>query len=388
MYNTHIRSIIAVSLFIWKCMQRSVYQGLFWAILVLISPLILRSEPKPRIKKAPKRIIFLIGDGMGLAQISGVMVNYGGQNAFERFPVIGLSKTASADNYVTDSGAGATVFAIGKKAKNGAIGVDSAEQAHPSLFEWAKKNAWGTGVVVSSSITHATPASFYAHVPSRKMEEEIANYLLQKNCDIAIGGGQKFFTERKDQRNLFAELTQLGYVCKQDTVLVQTDAPKFIHTLAANGLKTRQAGRGDVLLKGTQLAQTNLNKYYKKSFLMVEGSQIDWGGHDNDYAYMRAELLDFNEVVNAVLDWAMADKNTLVVVTADHETGGLTLLENKQDLGSFTPHFSTKGHTGIMVPVFAFGPGAEQFAGIYENTELFEKFAHLINRHGINKRIK
>jgi alkaline phosphatase len=325
---------------------------------------------------------------MGLAQISGVMVNYGGQNAFERFPVIGLSKTASADNYVTDSGAGATVFAIGKKAKNGAIGVDSAEQAHPSLFEWAKKNAWGTGVVVSSSITHATPASFYAHVPSRKMEEEIANYLLQKNCDIAIGGGQKFFTERKDQRNLFAELTQLGYVCKQDTVLVQTDAPKFIHTLAANGLKTRQAGRGDVLLKGTQLAQTNLNKYYKKSFLMVEGSQIDWGGHDNDYAYMRAELLDFNEVVNAVLDWAMADKNTLVVVTADHETGGLTLLENKQDLGSFTPHFSTKGHTGIMVPVFAFGPGAEHFAGIYENTELFEKFAHLINRHGINKRIK
>jgi alkaline phosphatase len=360
-----------------------------WVLsILLICPFLLRSEPKPRKKKMPKRIIFLIGDGMGLAQISGVMVNYAGQNAFERFEVIGLSKTASADNYVTDSGAGATVFSIGKKAKNGAIGVDSAEKAHPSIFEIAKNNGWGTGVVATSSITHATPASFYAHVPSRKMEDEIAAFLLQQQCDIAIGGGQKFFTQRKDQRNLFMELNQIGFVTKHDSVLVQTDAPKFIYTLAANGLKTRQAGRGTLLNDAAKLAQTNLTKYYPSSFLMVEGSQIDWGGHDNDFEYMKAELLDFNEVLNAVLDWAQKDKNTLVVVTADHETGGLSLLEDKQNHKSFVPHYSSKGHSGIMVPVFAFGPGSENFGGIYENTALFDKFKACIERNGKSKQRK
>ena len=388
MHNLPIRCIIAAKYVNVNNMRRLIIPCVWLLCLLLLNPFLLRSEPNPRRKKAPKRIIFLIGDGMGLAQISGVMVNDPKQNAFERFPVIGLSKTASADNYVTDSGAGATVFAIGKKAKNGAIGVDSSEQPHRSIFEWAKQSNWGTGLVVTSSITHATPASFYAHVPSRKMEEEIATFLLQQHCDIAIGGGQKFFTERKDQRNLFTELSQLGFTCKQDSVLVQTDAAKLIYTLAPNGLKTMQAGRGDVLLKGTALAQKNLSKHYQKSFLMVEGSQIDWGGHDNDYAYVQAELVDFNEVLNAVLDWAMADKNTLVVVTADHETGGLSLLENKENLGSFKPHFSTKGHTGIMVPVFAYGPGSEAFAGIYENTEIFEKFAQIIKRNGTTQRAR
>ena len=356
--------------------------------LLLLAPFLSLAEPNPSKKKTPKRIIFLIGDGMGLAQISGVMVNYKGQNAFERFPVLGLIKTASANNYITDSGAGATVFSIGKKAKNGAIGVDSAENAHPSIFELAKAQNWGTGVVATSSITHATPASFYAHVPSRKMEDEIAQFLLKQNCDIAIGGGQKFMSSRKDQRNLYTELSQAGFVCKHDSVLVQTDAPKLVYTLAANGIKTMQEGRGGFLKQATFLAQDNLSKYYKNSIVMIEGSQIDWGGHDNDYAYVQAELLDFNEVLNAVLDWAQKDGNTLVVVTADHETGGLSLIEDKQNLGSFTPHFSTKGHSGIMVPVFAYGPGAESFAGIYENTEIFEKFKRIVQRNGKSKRAR
>jgi alkaline phosphatase len=171
-------------------------------------------------------------------------------------------------------------------------------------------------------------------------------------------------------------------------MLVQTDAPKLIYTLAANGLKTMQAGRGTLLNDAAKLAQTNLTKYYTSSFLMVEGSQIDWGGHDNDFEYMKAELLDFNEVLNAVLEWAQKDKNTLVVVTADHETGGLSLLEDKQNLKSFVPHYSSKGHSGIMVPVFAFGPGSENFGGIYENTALFDKFKAIIERNGKSKQRK
>ncbi|OYU95810.1 MAG: alkaline phosphatase [Bacteroidetes bacterium B1(2017)] len=335
--------------------------------------------------KKPTKVVLLIGDGMGLAQISSVMVGYTGQNAFERFEVIGLSKTSSADNYVTDSGAGATVFSIGKKTYNGAIGVDSAGKEHRNLFELVKDKGWGTGVVVTSSITHATPAAFYAHVASRKSEDEIAEFLVRKSCDIAIGGGKKFFTDRKDKRNLFSELNELGYKIAADTNLLFIDSKKLIYTLADNGMKKMQEGRGDYLKKATQMAQSNLNKYYENYFLMVEGSQIDWGGHENDFTYMQQELLDFNSVLNQVLDEAKKDGNTLVIVTADHETGGLSMLENKSNTDTFTVNYASKGHSGIMVPVFAYGPGAEDFSGIYENTAIFDKLKKLMIKDGATK---
>lgn len=354
--------------------------------LILVCTSFLQAgKPRPKKIVKPKRIVFLIGDGMGLAQISACMVGYEGKNAFERFEVIGLSKTSSADNYVTDSGAGATVFSIGKKAKNGAIGVDSAGLEKEGLFEKAKNYNWGTGVVATSSITHATPASFYAHVASRKSEEEIAEFLVRKNCDIAIGGGKKFFTSRKDGRNLFDELREFGFTVSTDTNLVQIDAPKIVYTLADNGMKKMQEGRGSYLAKATAMAQKNLQKYHGKYFLMVEGSQIDWGGHDNDFEYMKAELMDFNAVINEVLDAAEKDGNTLVVVTADHETGGLSMLENKSDHSTFTVNYASKGHSGIMVPVFAYGPGASTFTGIYENTEIYYKFVKLLSENGNRK---
>jgi alkaline phosphatase len=360
--------------------------------ICLVSVIFIWFEPnlnaKDKKPKKPTKVVFLIGDGMGLAQITGAMAGYTGQNAFERFPIIGLSKTASADNYVTDSGAGATVFSIGKKTNNGAIGVDSLGKESMGLFERLKEQEWGTAVVVTSSITHATPASFYAHVASRKSQDEIAEFMVRKNCDIAIGGGKKFFTDRKDKRNLFTELNEMGYTIAVDTNLLDIDAKRLIYTVADDGIKTMQAGRGDFLLKATQMAQRNLNKYFEKSFVMVEGSQIDWGGHENDFEYMKAELIDFNNVLNDVLDAAIKDGNTLVIVTADHETGGLCLLENKENKASFIPNYASKNHSGIMVPVFAYGPGAAEFAGIYENTAIYYKLLKLLNLHGNTKASK
>lgn len=316
---------------------------------------------------------------MGLTQITGALDNYSGQNAFARFTTIGFSKTSSADNYVTDSGAGATVFSIGKKTKNGSIGVDSAGKEKEGLFEKLKDKEWGTGVVATSSITHATPAAFYAHVASRKSEEEIAETLMRKNCDYAIGGGRKFFDKRADKRNLFSELHELGFTIETDTFIKIIDAKKLVYTLAENSMKTMKEGRGEYLAEATQLAQQNLGKYYKNYFLMVEGSQIDWGGHGNDFEYMKSELIDFNRVINQVLDAAIKDRNTLVIVTADHETGGLSLLENKEDKLMFKPTYSTTNHSGVMVPVFAYGPGSEMFSGIYENTAIYYKILKLLN---------
>jgi alkaline phosphatase len=327
--------------------------------------------------RKPKRVIFLIGDGMGLAQISGAMSEYSGKNAFMRFPIIGLSKTSSARHYITDSGAGATAFTIGKKTYNGAIGVDADTIPQPTLFELAKLKKMSTGVVVTSSIQHATPASFYAHVKSRRMYDSIATFLLNGNCDIAIGGGAEFIFKRKDGRNLSEELNAAGFQVIKDPVLKDIAANKYIYVLAEDGMPAMQSQRGDYLKQASLQAVKNLSTNKTGFMLMVEGSQIDWGGHENNYSYMSTELYDFNEVINEILDLAAKDKDMLVLVTADHETGGLTL--NEHDVKTaFRAVYTTKDHTGIMVPVFAFGAGAQEFSGIYENTEIFNKLVKLL----------
>jgi alkaline phosphatase len=346
-------------------------------LLAIVSAYSFTNKSKP---KKVKKVIFIIGDGMGLAQISGAMSETNERNAFERFNVIGMSKTSSSDNYITDSGAGATVFAIGKKTFNGAISVSDDSVAYPSLFEMMKKKNMATGVVVTSSITHATPACFYAHVSSRKSEDDIANFLLQGNCDIAIGGGTKFIKYRKDSMDLTALLQRNGFMVKTDTSNNFTPllANKQVYTLAFDGMKSKLDGRNDFLKQASLSAVSQLNQNKNGYMLMIEGSQIDWGGHENNYEYMKTELFDLNETMNAILDYAEQQGDVLVVVTADHETGGLSLHPNKENKKKFTPNYSTGGHSGIMVPVFAFGPGAENFGGIYENTDVHFKFKKLL----------
>ncbi|MES2778728.1 MAG: alkaline phosphatase, partial [Bacteroidota bacterium] len=266
------------------------------------------------------------------------------------------------------------------KTFNGAIGVGADTVAYENLFEKLKKKNWATGVVATSSVTHATPAAFYAHVGSRNSEDDIASFLLKGNCDIAIGGGLKFFKARADKKDLFAELNKQGFVTIGDTVnsFKVQNATRLIYTLATDGMKTMQEGRGSFLKQATMNASDLLAQNKNGYMMMVEGSQIDWGGHAMNYEYMKAELHDFNETINAVLDRAEKEGDILVVVTADHETGGLSLTVNKENRQSFVPKYTYNKHTGVMVPVFAYGPGAEEFAGIYENTEIFYKLSKLL----------
>ncbi len=347
--------------------MKNIVLVILFVLLSIAGSYILNAKPK-----LPKRVVFMIGDGMGLTQISGALTNYSGQNAFARFSVIGFSQTASADNYVTDSGAGATAFAIGKKAKNGAIGVDEFDQAQIGLFELVKKANGKTAVVATSSITHATPASFYAHVASRNSEEEIAKFLLNGNCDIAIGGGSKFIYNRTDGIALDSLLIQKGFQLYADTFIHAVNSNQFIYTLAPDGMQSIKEGRGNYLTQASELALNHLSNA-SRGLIMIEGSQIDWGGHANDFEYMKLELLDFNESINYVLDQAAKDKETLVIVTADHETGGLSLLKSTTNPKQFEVNYASKGHSGVMVPVFAYGPGAENFTGIYQNTAIFQK---------------
>jgi alkaline phosphatase len=176
-------------------------------------------------------------------------------------------------------------------------------------------------------------------------------------------------------------LNKLGYATVVDTnsIYIGQSATKLLYTLANDGMKSIQKGRGDYLTQATLNAMNLLSKNENGYMLMVEGSQIDWGGHAMDYDYMKNELFDFNKTINAVLDEAQKTGDILVVVTADHETGGLALALNKEKPKEFTPKYTYNKHTGIMVPVFAFGPGAEEFAGIYDNNTIFDKFVKLLN---------
>ena len=330
--------------------------------------------------RKPKNIILLIGDGMGLSQVSAAIYYKDGIPNFERFSAIGLSKTSSGNELVTDSAAGATVFSAGVKTYNGAIGVNMDTIPVSTISEQLSRDGYATGIVATSSIQHATPASFYAHVKHRRMYEEITEYAPHSGIDIFIGGGLKFFTDRKDKRNLLENMRTEGYTVITDKLPSKPIEGKELILLAEDGMPKMSEGRGDFLPNATKLAIEKLSKNPKGFFLMVEGSQIDWGGHNNDADYLIQELLDFDKAIGVALDFAKRNGETLVIVTADHETGGFTLSADGNDYDKIKPTFSTTGHSGTMVPVFAEGPGAELFNGIYESNEIYYKMMELYGK--------
>ena len=152
-----------------------------------------------------------------------------------------------------------------------------------------------------------------------------------------------------------------------------SDKSKYGFLLAQESMPRMLEGRGDFLPNATQLALDYFSKSEERFFLMIEGSQVDWGGHANDEDYLVSELIDFDNAIGKALDFAEKDGNTLVIVTADHETGGFTLAPNEGDYDDIKGVFSTNGHSATLIPVFAYGPGAELFGGIYENTGFFYK---------------
>jgi len=320
---------------------------------------------------------------MGVTQISSLYAFEDKIASFDRFKNIGFIKTASSSHRITDSAAGATAFASGVKTYNAAIGVDSDTLPVETIVEILARENWKTGLVATSSITHATPASFYAHVAHRKMEEEIAKQLASANIDIFIGGGEKFFGSRSDSINFLSHLVDHGYIVKTQIDNYSWDeklSEKEAHLLSENAMMKMSEGRGNFLMKASNYTISKLNQGDQRFFVMIEASQIDWGGHANDHEYILSEMMDFDETINAVLDFAEKDGETLVIVTADHETGGYALSGSKEAKHGVIGTFSTGGHTAALIPVFAFGPGAEKFQGIYENTGIFHKMMELVKK--------
>lgn len=279
---------------------------------------------KLSIKGTPeiKNVILMIGDGMGLPDVYAAMTVSDKPLNIERCNIIGLQKTFSSDNYITDSGAAGTALATGNKTKNGAIGVDSQGNRVKSILEIAEDHGLATGLVSTSSITDATPASFIAHELSRSSYEAIALDFLKSDIDVFIGGGYDNFGKRADKLNLLDSLKFKGYEVDTSMDMVMKSASRKLAGLTAPfNNPVRLKGRGDMLPESTSKAIEILSKNRKGFFLMVEGSEIDKVVHLNVADTLIDETLDFDKAVGVALDFAKNDGHTLVVITADHETG-------------------------------------------------------------------
>lgn len=330
----------------------------------------------------PKNIILMIGDGMGLAQVFAGWVGNKGKLFLQNFKHLGLSFTQSLNRFTTDSAAGATALSTGKLTYNGAIGMVVTETgdtvAAPTVMEVAEEKGMVTGVVASSALSHATPASFVAHQKRRNMYDAIGLDYVDSGLEVMMGGGTKNFNDRADGQNLIPELEKRGYeVFHKMEEVIGTDASK-IALITSYAQPLPYPERDLDLPVCTEIAVNTLVNHDAGFFLMVEGSQIDWGAHNNITPYVVQEMMNFDQAIGSALKFAYEDGETLIVVTADHETGGMTIGGGNIEKGTVSADYSTGGHTGVWVPVFAYGPGAERFTGIIKIAEIGQQLMDLI----------
>lgn len=357
-----------------------------------------------------ENVIYLIGDGMGFGAVTSLLLSESEPTGFELGnPVIGLSETCSADNYVTDSAAGGTALATGTRTRNGFLGAGPDTAQLTSVLKKAQAIGKKSGIVVNTVLTEATPGAFYAGVPSRSMSYRIADQFVESGVDVAIGSGITAFINRPDSVDLTKTLIEKGYDVYLDWPAVATaKSEKFVGILPHSTIHRRNAARakaagaadGAEVCYAAQMASNSnvddgtvppldpsqyltlavdkalgtLTKSSRKGFfLMIESAIIDGYGHNNDSEGMIEEMQEFDRTLKLLVEYVNNHPNTLLVVTADHETGGTYVSYLKHEVGEELPiqlGFSTKGHTGTVVPVFAYGAGSKAFGKVMKNKEV------------------
>ena len=380
----------------------------------LIPGVIFKTEGVALAGQKPDNVILLIGDGMGFEQVEAYRDKQGwatpaGKKIYldEVNDALGKMTTYSADSDITDSASAATAMSTGYKTINRMLGMTPDNDSFvpdevPTILELAEQKGLATGLVATSQICHATPAGFAAHVTHRNQFNKIAaQYFDQfaaknQSLEVLLGGEKRNFTptgrpeyyneagkkinDDNDNRDLITEFKGKGYAVVENTASLKTaGTDKLLGLFTHKGGLTPEHKRAPDnveprLPEMTQKALEVLAKDPDGFLVMIEGSQIDWAGHDNNYEYLMGEMKAFDQAVKMALDFQKNNPDTLVIVTADHECGGLNY-----DLatGNFT--WSSKDHTGVPVPVMAEGPGAQNFRGNMDNTDLARKIAAALN---------
>ena len=366
---------------------------------------LIQKELIPVDRKA-KNIILLISDGMSLSQVSTYRLLKGGPNeriSVDKFPISGIVLTHSEDAIITDSASSATAYSTGKKTNNGALGTDKNKEVLENFTEIITKYGYVSSLISTSEITHATPAAFASHVDSRRKTDEISIQMMDSDVLTILGGGRHFFLpeemggKRSDGLNLLEQVqsshTLLTTKAELDTFDFSNKG-RLVGLFADEALRDKETPENHVFEPtSTEMLNFAINRSdqftsdgCKGFFIMLEGSQVDWAGHANDLNYLKREMKDFDEAVNKALEFAINDQETLVIVTADHETGGL-LIEPATPTNytapevkfSFNTGLGYGSHTGVPVPVYAYGPGSENFTGTLDNTDIFYAMIEALN---------
>jgi len=316
-----------------------------------------------------RNIIFMIGDGMGLEQVSCAWVLNKGKLNLDNFTHVGLSRTWCTNALITDSGAGGTALAAGVKTAYSHVGTAADTTDLYSILVDAKKLGKSTGVAVTCHFADATPCDFCCHNEYRYNQEDLIADYVTCGVDYLAGGGLDWFTtKRTDGRDITKEMAAAGYtVALSEEELMDADLP-VIGLLSPDNLPV-VGERGDLFRHMVARGLDELSENENGFVMMIEGSCIDDWLHGNDIGKAMEELLDFDRTLGDVLKWAEEDGHTLVVMTADHATGCLTLQDGNLEEGLIGVHFASESHNGIAVPFYAWGPGSEKFTGIKENSD-------------------
>ena len=350
------------------------------------------------VNKKAKNVILLIGDGMSASQITSYRLLKEGPNgriAVDNFPISGIVLTHSADAIITDSASSATAYSTGSKTKNGFLGVDQEGRFLENLTEKLDNFGFVSALISTSEVTHATPAAFSSHVDSRRNTDEISSQMLESKVATILGGGRKFFLsaenggKRKDKRDLLDEAKKSHKILMhKDELDISgiTPSDRILGLFADEHLRDEENPDNhsseptltEMLRFSLERAEAAIDNQCRGSFIMVEGSQVDWAGHANNIDYLERELKEFDEATRYALEYAKKNPDTLVVVTADHETGGLLIepialsyYTGNNIKFSFNTAIGGGSHTGVPVPVYAYGPGSLNFSGTLDNTDVY-----------------
>lgn len=352
--------------------------------LFMLTVFVIAALSSAQAAQSPKNVILLIGDGMGPAQVSLARLSLQTPLAMDSMRYAGLVTTHSADSTITDSAAAGTALATGFKTNNGMISTLPDGTPVQTILEVAQRMGKAVGLVSTVTITDATPAVFASHVATRKSQADIAPQFLEKKVDVILGGGRAYFipksqpdSKREDERDLTSEAKSAGYVCvdTRDGMLSAKGA-KLLGLFADSSMSTKppEPSVAEMAEKAISILSADKDGF----FVMIEGGKIDHACHANDAAAALKEILDFDAAVGKALDFARTHPDTLVIMTADHETGGMTIVyPDKGSAARFKVAFSTTGHTACNVPVLAYGPGADRFGGVLDNTDVPKRIAQL-----------
>ena len=319
-----------------------------------------------------RNVILMIGDGMGVGAVNAAMYANGGELTMTNLRTVGFVRTQSADNFTTDSAASGTAYATGQKTNNGYLGMNPAKEVIPNIPELLAPLGYACGVLSTDDLNGATPAAFFAHQPARGMKDEIWADLPGSSLLFASAGTQSVFEGQP--------LSTQEAIRSRYTVVYDPQDPAVSGSSRLLYLpKSVHLDRGDYLPATTEMAIEYLSARSRKGFfLMVEGARIDKCEHSNDFPGTVQEALDFDKAIEAAVRFAERDGHTLVVISADHETGATILSKADPETGYARGIFASKNHTPMMVPLFAYGPHSREFSGVQENSDVAGKILRLL----------